>query len=148
MSSLFDMNSPTGVCAICMTIHAATVPCKYDVLVKNIHALKTNVFSLIQTNKELVDTARMFQKIIQDVTPETERLVTIEIEYRKLVDALRNAKVYSFAASTDPNKPAPLVGVSTDDINAALPPDIDDKMSFESWLKARNKMEPEDGEKT
>jgi len=138
MASQFDIKNPSGVCNVCMQVHPVNNPCKYDVLVKNIHILKTNMLSLMKANKEVVDTARAFQQIIRDFDPNASRWAAIEVEYKKIVAGLRGAAVHSFAPSTDPNKPAPLVGVSIDDINLLLPPEFDDP-AFEKWLFERNK---------
>lgn len=137
MVSQFDMNQPPRICAICTEVHPISTPCKYDVLVKIIHTFKQNLLSLIKSNKEAVDTARIFQKIIRDMTPQTERLVNIEAEYNKLIDALKNAPVHPFAPSTDSNKPAPLVGVSIDILNEMLPPANTHSPEFAAWYKER-----------
>lgn len=141
MSSRFDMNQPPRLCNVCMEVHPITNPCKYDVLVKNIHTMKQNIVSILKANKEAIDTAKVFQQIIRDMTPNAERWSAIELEYLKLIAGLRGAAVHPFAPSTGPNKPAPLVGVSVDDINLLLPPDpVEDKLAFESWLTERNRL--------
>ncbi len=145
MASIFDINQPALLCQICGELHPKTNPCKYDVLVKRIHSLTHGIHSLQAANKEAVDLARTFQKIIRDMTPQTERLLAIENEYNDLVFGLKNAVVYPFAPGKSPAEATPLVGVSVDAINDLIPPEPTHNVeAFMSWLKSKNKLLKED----
>ena len=85
MTSQFDMNQPSRVCPICVDVHPITNPCKYDKLVKIIHTQKEQIVAMLKGNKELFETAKMFQKIIKDIEPELFRLVEVEKKYKELM---------------------------------------------------------------
>lgn len=85
MSSQFDMNQQSRICAICTEIHPIHNPCKYDRLVQIIHAQKQQMISLIKGNREVVQTAQEFQKIIRDIEPVLFRLFDVEKKYKELI---------------------------------------------------------------
>lgn len=144
MGSLHIPNTQDRICPICMMLHQPTNPCNYDRLVKVIHTQKAQLSAVIKTNNELVDTARAFQNLIKDFTPQAERWENIEAEYNTLVVALKNAKVYALAPSTDPANPAPMMGISVDLLNEVLPPDITTTKDFDIWLKKKIAIPRED----
>ena len=81
MSSQFDMNQQPRICAICVEVHPIHNPCKYDRLVQIIHSQKQQILSLLKGNREIVQTAKDFQKIIVGIEPELCRLYEVEKKY-------------------------------------------------------------------
>ncbi len=85
--SQFDMNQPQSTnCKICGDAHSIIMSCNYDRLIQIIHAQRKQIVQIAKQGQEILNTAREFQQVVIQMTPELERLIKVEEEYKALIN--------------------------------------------------------------